>query len=190
MARRPGLNRERIVEAAAELVDSEGPEALTLAALAKRFEVRTPSLYNHIDGLDDVHRSLALRSLCGLTEQLRRAVMGRSGPDALAALAQSYRDFAKRHPGQYARTQRSAEGDDPELEAAGRDALEVVLAVLRGYRLEGDEALHAARGLRSALHGFVLLETGGGFGLDLDVGESYRWLLNMIEAGLTRDVPA
>ena len=79
---------------------------------------------------------------------------------------------------------------DLDLEAAGRDALEVVLAVLRDYRLEGDEVLHAARALRSALHGFVLLETGGGFGLDLDVTQSYRWLLKMFEAGLTRDVPA
>jgi AcrR family transcriptional regulator len=190
MARRPGLSPERIVEAAAELVDAEGPEALTLAALAKRFEVKTPSLYNHIDGLDDARRSLALHSLRELTEQLRRAVMGRSGSDALASLAQSYRDFAKRHPGQYACSQRSVEGSDPELEAAGRDALEVVLAVLRDYRLEGDEVLHAARALRSALHGFVLLETGGGFGLDLDVTQSYRWLLKMFEAGLTRDVPA
>ena len=113
--------------------------------------------------------------------------MGRAGHDALTALGRAYREFAKTRPGQYARIQRSVEGTDAELEAAGRDALEVVLAVLRGYRLEGDETLHAARALRSALHGFVLLETGGGFGLDLDLDESYRWLLAMIEAGLTRE---
>jgi len=60
----------------------------------------------------------------------------------------------------------------------------IVRAVLAGYGLEGDDALHATRGLRSLLHGFVSLETGGGFGLPLDLDESFRRLLQVFMAGL------
>ena len=48
------------------------------------------------------------------------------------------------------------------MRAAAKGAVDVVLAVLRGYGLEGDDAIHAARAVRSALHGFVALEAGAG----------------------------
>ena len=62
--------------------------------------------------------------------------------------------------------------------------LEPVFAVLRGFGLEGDAAIHAARALRSAMHGFVELERVGGFGIDLDVDESYRFLIGSVAAGI------
>lgn len=185
---RPGLTSERVVDAAADLVDDEGEAALTLAALAARLGVRAPSLYNHIGGLGALRAALALRALDDLAAALGSAAVGRSGEDALRALARSYRDWARRHPGLYALTQRSAEGGDPALQAAGRRVLDTVLAALRGYGLEGDAALHATRAVRSALHGFALLETGAGFGLALDPDESFERLLDLLHAGLERGV--
>jgi hypothetical protein len=73
---------------------------------------------------------------------------------------------------------------DPELDAASFEVVEVVLAVLAGYGLEGADALHAVRGLRSAVHGFVTLEAGGNFGLPLDVEESFRRLMDIHIRGL------
>jgi hypothetical protein len=60
----------------------------------------------------------------------------------------------------------------------------VVLAVLRGYGLEGDDAIHATRVIRSALHGFVLLEAEGGFGLELSVDESFARMVAALDKGL------
>lgn len=37
----------------------------------------------------------------------------------------------------------------------------------------GDEAIHAIPALRSALHGFVLLELTGGFDLDVSIDASF-----------------
>jgi hypothetical protein len=66
--------------------------------------------------------------------------------------------------------------DDEAIAAAAWRSAEPVIAVLRGFDLRGDEAIHAERMLRAALHGFVSLELAGGFGLDTDVDTSYRWL--------------
>jgi len=41
----------------------------------------------------------------------------------------------------------------------------------------GDDALHATRGLRAIIHGFVSLDAAGGFRLRLDIEESFDRLL-------------
>jgi AcrR family transcriptional regulator len=181
---RAGLNTGVVVASAARLADAEGLEALTLARLAAAAGVRPPSLYNHVAGLDDVRRRVALVALGELAGALREAAVGRAGDDALTAIAHAYRDYARRHPGRYAATQHAAAAGDAELAAAGGAALDVVLAVLRGRGLEGDDALHAARAVRSALHGFVTLEAGGGFGIPLDLDESFERMVAALARGL------
>jgi AcrR family transcriptional regulator len=73
---------------------------------------------------------------------------------------------------------------DPDFEAAERETFEAVLAVLASYGLRGEDALHAARGLRSVVHGFATLEVSGGFGISLDPDESFDRLLRAFVAGL------
>ena len=169
---------------AAALADAEGLDALTLARLAARLGVRAPSLYNHVAGLDALHRELALLGLRELRERLGWAAIGRSGEDAVIALADAYRDYARARPGPYAAAQRAPDPTDPVWLAAGREVVDVVLAALVAFHLDGDGALHAVRGLRSVIHGFVALEAAGGFGLPLDVDESYRRLVRAYLLGL------
>ncbi len=175
------------------MVDEDGLAALSLASLAQALGVRTPSLYNHIGGLGDLRGALRLRGLEALEQRLQRAAVGRARRDALEALAQAYRAYAHEHPGLYALTlgavddASGAERDAPAAaEAAGR-LVQVVLSVLQGYALEGDEALHATRALRSSLHGFVALESAGGFGLPLDLDVSFARLVEMHHAALAKE---
>jgi AcrR family transcriptional regulator len=181
---RAGLSTAAVVAAAADLADGDGLHALTLARVAASVGVRTPSLYNHVAGLDDVHRGVALVALRELGAALRDAAVGRAGDDALTAMAHAYRAYARAHPGRYAATQRAPAADDEELRAAGAGAVDVLLAILRGYGLEGDDAIHAARGVRSALHGFVALETGGGFGIPVDLDESFDRMVAALARGM------
>lgn len=188
MPNRAGLSRDRVLAAAAELVDRRGASELSLTTLAKRFGVRTPSLYNHVDGLDGLRRDLRLRALEALADELRRAAVGRAGADALHAIAHAYRDYALAHPGLYALTQSAVppagEEEGVEVRDAERGVVEVVAHALRGYGLEGEEAVHAVRCLRSALHGFVTLETNGGFAMDLAPSESFARLVALLDHGL------
>jgi hypothetical protein len=74
--------------------------------------------------------------------------------------------------------------DTEEFEAAGGELVGLILAVLRGYGLDGEAAIHAVRAVRSTLHGFVSLEREGGFGLPINVDDSYDILVAMLDAGL------
>jgi AcrR family transcriptional regulator len=182
---RAGLDAERVVDAAAALADAEGLAAVTLARLAATLGVRPPSLYAHVGGLADLRRRIAARGMRQLAAELSTAVAGRAGGEALRALAAAYRAYARAHPGSYEAAQRAPDPDDEDAQAAARAVVGVVLAVLRGYGLEGEDAVHATRAVRAALHGFATLESSEGFGLPLSVDESFERLVAMLDRGLS-----
>ena len=187
---RMGLDAERVVDAAADIADAEGLEAVTLARVAGELGVRAPSLYNHVDGRDDVLRAIAVRGVRELTSALREAAVGRSSADALTAAARAYRAYARAHPGRYAATVAAPTRGDEEHRAAASEAVDVMLAVMRGWDLEGDDAIHAVRAFRSAVHGFVAIEAADGFGMAVDVDASFDRLVATLAEGLGEPEPA
>lgn len=184
MPPRAPLSPGRVVDAAAAIADREGLGAVSLARVASEVGVRTPSLYNHVEGLPGLHRALTLRALHELGRRLQRATVGRSGDDAVRALASAYRDFARERPGLYAATLPSSEVPDADIRDAGHEVVATVTAVLGGYGFDDDAGIHATRTLRSLLHGFTTLELAGGFGLAVDTGETFDWLLRLLTTGL------
>ena len=172
-----------MIQVAAELADAAGGE-VTLAALAARLGVRPPSLYNHVAGQEELRRELALLGLRDLAARLARAAAGKAADAAIVAAARAYRDFAREHPGLYAATLRAPPTGDLAVRTAAEEILAVLGAVLAAYDLRDDAAIHAIRGLRSLLHGFVALEAVGGFGIPLDLDESFDRALRVFIAGL------
>ena len=185
MAKRVGIDRDAVVRAAAKIADDEGWDALTLARVAGKLRVRSPSLYNHVGGLEALRRELKLLVMHELNTALTRATIGKSRDDAVRALAAAYRAFVKRHPGTYSATMVAAPKNDPAVEAAAGQIVETLLSVLSGYGLDRREGIHAIRAMRSAVHGFAALEIAGGFGIPLDVDKSFDWLVSSLLKGLS-----
>jgi len=177
MVTRAGLDYETIVQAAAKLADQGGLHQLSMATLAAQLGVRAPTLYHYFAGLAGVRRALALLGLEEASRRLGRAVMGKAGDEAVLALAHTLRDFAKERPGLYEAAQRAPDPEDREWQAAGQEVVEIMVRSLSAYALSQEDALHAIRMLRSSVHGFVSLEHSGGFGLPLEVDETFRRLL-------------
>ena len=183
MTGRRGLSRKVVTDTAVAIVESDGPQALTLSGVATTLGVKPPSLYNHVADLEMIRRDVALRAVEALTDLMGSAAMGRAGTDALRAVAAAFRAYAREHPGLY-ELSAQARPEDEEYASASIGAIEPVLAVLRGFSLDGRDAIHAARSLRAALHGFVTLEHIGGFGLDVDIDESFDWLVERLADAL------
>ena len=72
---------------------------------------------------------------------------------------------------------------DAELNAASDQIVETCLAVVHGYGLNRRDGIHAVRAMRSAVHGFVALESAGGFGIPVDVDDSFQWLVSALLSG-------
>ncbi|OMD38226.1 TetR family transcriptional regulator [Paenibacillus odorifer] len=184
MSPRAGLDRHTLVIRAAEIADAEGIEAVTLAALAAKLGVRSPSLYNHINGLQDLRTGLAIYGLELLFTCMSNAAEGLNGDAAVHAMGRAYVDFARSRPGLYETTLRAPEQENTELEAAGEHILQFIIQVMKSYQLGEEGELHAVRGLRSILHGFASLDQKGGFGMALDTNESLTRLISTFITGI------
>ena len=178
---RMGLNHDRVVAEAAMVADEAGLDRLALATVARRLGVSVPGLYKHIDSLDGLKRDLAVLGVNELTAAMSAAAVGRSGRDALCAIAEAYRDYAARHPGLAAASIRAPAPGDAEHEAAGEAAVGILLAVLAGYRIDGPDAIDAIRFLRVIMHGFVTLEAAGGFGLPQSVDGTFARIIDSVD---------
>jgi AcrR family transcriptional regulator len=187
MSPRANLTKQTVVQAAADLINTEGLEALSLGRLAKDLGVRTPSLYNHIDGLPGLMRELSILNAHNLAERLSEAAIGQSGPEAVRAIMQAMRTYIKEYPELYLSTVRASGTQpeaNPELEQEEERSVKVGMAVMASFGLEEEEAIHALRGLRSLVHGFATLEISGGFGIPLELDESFVRLVDLFITGL------
>ncbi|MGX6600981.1 TetR/AcrR family transcriptional regulator [Micromonosporaceae bacterium Da 78-11] len=159
---RAGLTAERLAQAGLVMADEAGFDQVTVSALARQFDVKVASLYSHVRSSQDLRTRIALLALAELADRAAEALAGRAGKDALIALADVYRDYAREHPGRYAAAHLPL---DPQAAAtgAGPRHAQMIRALLRGYALTEPDQTHAVRLLGSVFHGYVSLELEGGF---------------------------
>ena len=179
------LDRAAILDAAAGLAEETGIQNLTLSRLATRLGIKSPSLYNHISGIEDLLSGLAGLGLQRLGEALRNAAVGKSREDALRAVAAEFRNFVQSNPELYRAVMKL-----PEL---GRDGLQeqvdalvcILNAVLEPYHFQKEDAMHIIRIWKSALHGFISLESAGFFKKQYDIEESFGRMIDCLINGIT-----
>ncbi|MDZ7543882.1 TetR family transcriptional regulator, partial [Clostridium perfringens] len=129
-------------------------------------------LYNHVNGLPELRKQLAIYALGKLLEEMVDAALGRAGDEAVHAVALAYFNFARQHPGLYEASLSAPDPLDPDIHIIGDKIVDLILRVMEPYQLEGDDKIHAVRGLRSIVHGFAALEIKQQFNMSIDRSES------------------
>ena len=183
-----GITRTQVIECAATLVNSQGFAALSLAQIASQTGVKVPSLYNYVNGIDDVRQALATRGAQEILAVVVHAAVGRAGGDAIMAVALAYRAYIVRNPGVYAATIQT-DNSDPAFRQANAELLWVLTQILAPYHLSAQDLIHALRGLRSLVHGFATLEISGGFGMPVDLAVSFVQMVQTFIGGISRLAP-
>lgn len=174
------ITRELILNTAISLGDQKGLKNLTLKDIANALHIKTPSLYNHIKGLDDVYNMFAYHGLQLLKNDLLNSAIGLSGYDALVAMAHAYRDFAMKSPSLYESTQWIDIWKEEETQTAAQDIVDIISKVISVFQLSEDENIHFIRVLRAYLHGFSSLDVNHSFGMDINIQESFDYGLRCL----------
>ncbi len=178
------IDKQLVVETAAVIADAEGIDEVTLTRVAKELNISQPALYRHVEGYDDLIRSLGLQGRQVLAEALTDAAVGVAGDDAVRAMGQAWRQLVLDRPGVYAATDRYPCAGDSELEEAVDRVIDVLGLALAAYELDAEDQVHVARTLRSAFHGFAVLEAGDGHPRPHDLDDTYAHLLDLLIAGI------
>lgn len=98
---RQGLNADRVVAEALQLIDEKGFDALSLAEVAARLDVKVPSLYKHVDGLDDLRIRLFRLVNDEFFQMLQDASTSLTGRDAVIAFARAYHHYVTERRGRF-----------------------------------------------------------------------------------------
>ena len=88
------LSRESVLDAAQQLVEGQGAEALSMRTLAERLEVRPSSLYRHFAHREALLWAIGEQAARGLQQALQDAAAGQPARPALDAAARACRSYA------------------------------------------------------------------------------------------------
>jgi AcrR family transcriptional regulator len=154
MGRRPQIDRAAILDAAMELADERGLDAVTMHAVAQRLSVTPMALYRHVNAKQEL--------LDGLVERLLTSYplppADAPWPDRLAAMAEAVRSTAKRHPAVFPLLLTR-----PAVTPGARTVRDFVQAALREAGLGEAAAARAERLISTAVLGFAASEAAGRF---------------------------
>lgn len=180
------LSKEIIVnEAIAQISETERPE-ISIREIARRLDVKAPSLYNHIENLTELQHAVYRYAIDAFVENQKDAVRGMSGDEALTSFAEAYHSFAMENRGLYILIMSIPSENDDAGNRIALPLLDLIVSILSEYGLDGIAVAHWQRVFRALLHGFVSQEYLGYFYHygDADVGESRRIAVRCFLDGL------
>ena len=154
-----------IVAAARELLDEEGPDALSMRRVADRLGIRAPSIYKHLPDKHALENALISTGFEEQAAAFEHAMTGADDP--VAAIAAAYRAFAKRHPHLYRlMTERRLDREHLAPGAEQRAAQPVVAAF--GHDVD------LARAAWAFAHGMTNLELNDRFPPNADLDAAWQ----------------
>lgn len=182
---RQGLSRAVVVQTAVELIEEYGIAQFSLGKLARRLNVKTASLYNHVDSHKQLMECVSKEAIRRLVQAEETAIAGKSGDKALYALAEAFRRFAREHVQLYRIIMVIPEWDDPSFAQEASIIIAPMLRVLSEYGLSTTQKYHWQRIIRSMMVGFAFHEQANDFSyIPVDREESFRIAIQCVADGL------
>lgn len=172
------INKERILEASLEILENKSPSELTLKELAEKLNIKSPSLYKHFENIDTLHDWLAEYSLTLLYDVIETSIKGDTTREKIETLMISCRQFVLQNLNLYEYIQNTSYWKSKSTYSISDKITSQLSSVIE---LENkDETVHFIRYLRSYLTGFIDLEIKSGFGMSVDLEESFLYGISKI----------
>lgn len=172
-----GLSRERIVEVAEDLINKKGYSHLSMRELAKELDVKASSLYKHINNIDELKALVGMKVLSNLNYEIVNCDNTENPKEKLFQIASLYRTFTKRNPELYKTLNEIPSLKNDELLREAKEFIHGLFVAAEGLASTDNEKIHIYRGMRSIMHGFISLEEMGFFQNDVDIEESYQYMI-------------
>ena len=156
--------RDALVEAALRQAEREGPEAISIKALAKQLGVSQPAPYRHFADREALLQTATAEAFRQFNAIMREAIDKPSKRSKLSRFAQAALDFGLRRNGIYrlmfASRLMACAASDSELHAAARETLALLVESFETPAVGLLRERHALQ-IWAALHGVISLAEQG-----------------------------
>ena len=99
--RRQARTREAIVQAAEEIIETQGSDALNMRDVAESIDYSASNLYEYFSGKDELLLAVIKKALTRLILHVRQVSTGLSPRERLQSYGHTYLEFARTHPELY-----------------------------------------------------------------------------------------
>lgn len=180
------IDKDTIIIEAAHMANETGIENLSLKTLAARLGVKSPSLYNHVDGLDDLKRQVMLYGWKEMEDRMIQAVIGVTGYDAVRAMCHAFHKYATENQGVFSAMLWFNQFEDEQtLETASR-MTSIFFKITDSLNISQENCCHLVRMFRGFLEGFALLENHRAFGNAQPIEESFHLAVDILIEGMKK----
>lgn len=158
-----GLTKEKIILEAIALIEETEKSTISLHELARRLQIKTPSLYNHIRNTKDLQHEVFKHAIQLFVANQNAATQGKRKDEAVRAFAEAYYTFAMENKGLYRLIMTMPQENDETEKELAMPLLRTAMDLLSDYGLSREASAHWQRVFRAILHGFVSQEDLGYF---------------------------
>ena len=149
---REKLSRDRVIEAALRVMDTDGLEAVSMRRVAREVGVEAMSLYNHVRDKDDLLDGVRLR----VFSEFAFPELDPQDPyENGRRVAMAWRDLLNAHPNML---ELLAEEHAPPSSLEAFAAMEVALAVLRSMGVPDSEMVQVFHAFGGYIQGYTMME--------------------------------
>lgn len=150
--------KEAVIQAASDIADEKGLNNLSLKVVAEKLNIRTPSLYNHINCLDDLLRAVAHNGMRQMNEQMKQTAIGKTGAVAIKAVSVEYLNYMIEHCGVYETIQWATWHGTEETAALFDDYLSLLITLIKSCDFSPTHTSEILNMLTGIIHGYTTLQ--------------------------------
>ena len=143
------------------LIEESGQWVISLHELARRLQVKTPSLDNHIANTKDLQREVFRCAIHRFVENQKAAIAGKEKDEAIRAFARAYFAFASENKGLYRLIMSMPLNNDEAEKEMAVPLLETVMELLAGYGLSREACAHWQRVLFRKIRWMLIMGKKG-----------------------------
>lgn len=181
---RVGLDKEKVIIKAAQIADEKGLSNLSLKVLAQELGIKSPSLYKHISGIEELHTELMIYGWKQLELAIIDQVMGKAKDEAVHAMCDAYYYFAMEHPGVYESMQWYNRYSSEKNKNATDGIYKITGKIFEPYYLTKEQRMHLVRTFRGFLQGYLTIAIHNGFGATAPVKDSFDVSVDILVKGI------
>lgn len=152
------VNKAAVLQAASEIADEQGLNNVSLKAIAEKLGIKTPSLYNHINSLDDLLRDIAHTGMLAMNSRMTQVSIGSVGDAAIKKVGVEYLNYMIEHPGIYETIQWATWHGTEETARIYNDYINLLKVLLRSCNIQEDHIEEALNLITAVFHGYTTLQ--------------------------------
>lgn len=181
---RNGLSKADVIEKAATLANEKGLANVTVTTLSQYLGIRKPSLYYHVQTMDEVVEGIMVLGWTRVATELIPQIKADTPEDALKRYAVGFYHFAFKNPGVFEAMMSQNRRENTEIKPVMDLIEQFFFKQTDLMKINRDTAVHLLRTYRSFLEGFLMLRLHRSFGDPIGIPESFAFSMEVLLKGM------